>query len=90
MRSTVTSSPSAARNSSSSLRHRPGQELAASQIADSSHGGSIVTYDAGVAWLTSPNYQLDAAIAVGANDDSPDLAFTVGFSGRFGPPARAR
>lgn len=59
-------------------------EFAAPQIASNDDGGNIQTWDAGVAYLITPDWQVDGAIVVGANSNSPDLAVFFGVSGRFG------
>jgi hypothetical protein len=58
-------------------------EVSFPQIASDDHGGNVITYDVGAAYLLSPTWQVDAAVIVGANDDSPDTGFTVGLSALF-------
>ncbi|MGN6389134.1 MAG: transporter [Burkholderiaceae bacterium] len=58
-------------------------EFAAPQIARADNGGTQLSYDAGVAWLLSRDWQIDTALFKGANDNTPDLTWTVGLSGRF-------
>lgn len=58
-------------------------EVAGQQIAPARHGGTVLTFDAGVALLVSPSVQLDAAFARGLNRNAPDLQWTVGVSVRF-------
>lgn len=58
-------------------------EVSGQQLASRRHGGSVVTLDAGVAWLLDRNLQLDAAVSRGVNKNASDLAWTVGLSARF-------
>ncbi|MBH9579627.1 transporter [Inhella proteolytica] len=58
-------------------------ELAAHQLASSRNGGSVLTLNAGTAWLLSPNAQLDLALSRGLNRYSPDWGWTLGLSLRF-------
>ena len=58
-------------------------EVAFRQIASSTHGGDVVTGDLGVAGLIGDDWQWDAALVIGLNDDTPDTTVTVGLSGRF-------
>ena len=58
-------------------------EISFLQIAPDDHGGNIVTYNIGAAYLLRRNWQVDSALLLGANDDSPDFAWTVGLSGLF-------
>ena len=55
-------------------------EVAAPQIARSADGGTVATFDAGMAWLLSERCQLDTMLALGLNRRSPDAALTVGLS----------
>ena len=59
-------------------------EFAAPQMASSEDGGNPTFWDAGVAWLLNPDWQVDAAVNVGASSEAEDLTVTVGVSGRFG------
>jgi hypothetical protein len=59
-------------------------EFAAPSLASCDYGGCVATWDVGVAYLLSPNWQVDTAFALGANGNSPDTFWTVGLSGRFG------
>jgi hypothetical protein len=59
-------------------------EYAASNLASCDNGGNVATWDIGVAYLLSENWQVDAAFALDANGNSPDTFWTVGLSGRFG------
>ena len=58
-------------------------EVAGQQLTSRKNGGSVVTYDAGAAYLLSPTMQVDAAVSIGANDHTPDRLWTVGFSVKF-------
>ena len=64
-------------------RTRVFAEIAASQIASEQHGGDIVTYDFGIAYLITNLVQVDTAVAIGANDNTPDASWTVGLSMKF-------
>ena len=55
-------------------------EIAAPQIARARHGGNIVTFDTGVAYLLTPNCQIDTAISRGLTTRTPELSWTVGLS----------
>ena len=55
-------------------------ELSAPRIAKSRHGGSLLSFDVGSAWLLNKQCQLDAALSAGLNRTTPDLAVTVGIS----------
>jgi len=55
-------------------------ELAAPQLARASHGGSVSTFDTGLAYLLTPTCQIDSAIARGLNHNTPDWSWTVGLS----------
>jgi hypothetical protein len=65
-------------------RFRGFVEFAAPQIASADDGGNIMTWDLGVAYLISPDWQVDGSVAFGANDNSLDFLWAVGLSGRFG------
>jgi hypothetical protein len=54
-------------------------ELAADRIASSRYGGSTVTYNLGGAYLLRESMQIDSALSWGANGDTAELAWTVGF-----------
>lgn len=58
-------------------------EVAGQQLTSNKNGGSVVTYDAGMAYLLSPTMQIDTAISIGVNDHTPDRLWTVGFSIKF-------
>jgi hypothetical protein len=54
-------------------------EVAAERIASSRYGGSTVTYNLGGAYLLRDSMQIDSALSWGANGDTAELAWTVGF-----------
>ncbi|MEO8629059.1 MAG: transporter [Betaproteobacteria bacterium] len=58
-------------------------EVAATQIASPANGGNLVTYDVGFSYLLTPMMQVDAGAFIGANQHTPDIAWTVGFSVKF-------
>lgn len=58
-------------------------ELAARQLAPCRHGGSVLTVNAGTAWLLGPNAQIDLALSRGLNHYSPDWGWTAGLSLRY-------
>jgi hypothetical protein len=58
-------------------------ELAATQIARQGHGGTIATFNTGVAWLLTRSVQFDFSVRLGLNGRSPDSAIAAGFSARF-------
>lgn len=58
-------------------------EVAGQQLTSNKNGGSIVTYDAGMAYMLSPTMQIDTAVSIGANDHAPDRLWTIGFSVKF-------
>lgn len=58
-------------------------ELSGQQLAPSSHGGRVISFDAGLAWLLTRDVQLDVAISRGISRNTPDLAWTTGLSTRF-------
>lgn len=58
-------------------------EVAGHQLTSARNGGSIVTYDVGMAYLITPTMQVDTAVSIGANDHTPDRQWTVGFSIKF-------
>ena len=58
-------------------------ELGVPQWAGARHGGKVVTLNTGLAYLVSPDLQLDAAVFRGVNKNAPDWAWTVGVSARF-------
>lgn len=58
-------------------------EVAGQQITAKGNGGTIATYDAGVAYLLTPTVQIDFAINQAANKNTPDFAWTTGLSVKF-------
>jgi Putative MetA-pathway of phenol degradation len=58
-------------------------ELAGQQLAAKKHGGSVVTFDAGVTCLVTDSVQLDFSVARGLTAQSPDFQWGVGLSIRF-------
>lgn len=58
-------------------------ELAGQQLATKEHGGSVVTFDAGVTRLVTDSAQLDFSVARGLTAQSPDFQWGVGLSIRF-------
>lgn len=58
-------------------------EVAGHQLTSAKNGGSVITYDVGMAYLITPTMQVDTAVSLGANDRSPDRQWTVGFSIKF-------
>ena len=65
------------------VRFRTFVELAGRQLAPSRHGGSVVSVDAGTAYLLSPSVQVDAVVSRGITHTSPDWEFGAGLSIRF-------
>jgi hypothetical protein len=64
-------------------RFRTFVELAGRQLASSRHGGSVVSFDAGTAYLLSPSVQVDAVVSRGITHTSPDWEFGAGLSIKF-------
>lgn len=58
-------------------------EVAAPAIASSSNGGSVVAFNTGVAYLLTPQVQVDTAISRGLNSRTSDFGWTVGLSMKF-------
>lgn len=58
-------------------------EVAGQELKSKRHGGSIVTFDTGVAYAIDSDTQLDLSINLGLNRDTPDRAIGIGFSRRF-------
>ena len=59
-------------------------EFSAPRVASSEDGGNPTFWDAGVAWVLTPDWQVDAAVNVGASSEAEDLTVAFGLSGRFG------
>jgi len=58
-------------------------EVAGSSLKSKTYGGSQITWDTGMNWVFTKYSQLDAAVFLGANGYTPDLAFTIGYSTKF-------
>lgn len=58
-------------------------EISGQQLASSRHGGSVVTFDTGLAYLLNRDLQVDVALSRGINKNAPTLAWTAGLSARF-------
>jgi hypothetical protein len=58
-------------------------EVAGSSLKSKTYGGSQITWDTGMNWAFTKYSQLDAAVFLGANGYTPDLAFTIGYSTKF-------
>lgn len=58
-------------------------EVAGEEITAKGNGGSVVTYDAGMAYLLTPTVQIDFAIYQAANKTTPDFTWTTGLSIKF-------
>jgi outer membrane putative beta-barrel porin/alpha-amylase len=54
-------------------------EYSAQELKPSAYGEDVITYDLGAAYLLRHNWQLDAAVSLGAAA-APDMSFTVGLS----------
>jgi hypothetical protein len=61
-------------------RFRSFVELSAPRIARARDGGSLLSFDAGIAYLLTDNCQVDTAFSRGLNRRTPDLSWTVGLS----------
>ncbi len=64
-------------------RFRTFVEVAASKIARTSNGGSVVTFDVGGAYMLSKAWQIDTAMYQGLNHNTADLAWAIGLSAKF-------
>lgn len=58
-------------------------ELSGQQLASKKYGGNVVTFDAGAAYLIGNDMQVDIVGSWGANRNTPDFQWGVGFSIRF-------
>jgi hypothetical protein len=58
-------------------------EIAAQQLASRAHGGNVVSFDFGAAWLVNDSLQLDLSASRGLTRDTPDFQWGVGASYRF-------
>lgn len=55
-------------------------EIAAPQLARRRDGGTVATFNTGLAYLITPLCQIDTALSRGLNARTPDLSWTVGLS----------
>ncbi|MDH5803745.1 MAG: transporter [Gemmatimonadota bacterium] len=55
-------------------------EVAVEQFASTDFDGNIAAFDVGGAYLLGPLAQIDLAVSLGLTENTPDLAWTVGFS----------
>lgn len=58
-------------------------EVAGQQLASKRNGGSVVTLDAGLAFVATPTLQFDVEVARGLSDAAPDFQSGVGASFKF-------
>ena len=58
-------------------------EIAGQQLSSKRNGGSVVTFDTGLAYLVNDAFQLDLSLQRGLTRESPDFAWGVGASVRF-------
>jgi hypothetical protein len=58
-------------------------ELAGQRLTSKAHGGSVVTFDVGAAYLVSDDLQIDVSAAQGVSHAAPDLQWGLGLSIRF-------
>jgi len=58
-------------------------EVAGQQLASKRNGGSVVTLDAGLAFLATPTLQFDVELSRGLTDAAPDLESGAGVSIKF-------
>jgi len=58
-------------------------EVAGQQLASRRHGGSVVTLDAGLAFVATPTLQFDVEVSRGLTDAAPDLESGVGVAIKF-------
>ena len=58
-------------------------ELALPRIAPAAHGGTQVSFDAGLTYALGTEMQLDLAVQRGLNKNTADWGFGLGFSVRF-------
>lgn len=58
-------------------------EVAGEQITARGNGGSVVTFDAGVAYRLTPTVQIDLAVNQALNQTTPDFRWTSGLSVKF-------
>jgi hypothetical protein len=58
-------------------------EIAGQQLASARNGGSVVTLDAGLAFVATPTLQFDIELARGLSDAAPDVESGIGISLKF-------
>jgi hypothetical protein len=58
-------------------------EIAGQQLRSRRHGGNVVSFDTGVAYLVDSETQVDFSINLGLNEHTPDRTLAIGFSRRF-------
>jgi len=58
-------------------------EVAGQQLTSRKNGGSVVTFDTGVAYLVTEAIQVDVSVALGLTSFAPDAQYGVGLSIRF-------
>ena len=58
-------------------------EIAGQQLASKRNGGSVVTLDAGLAFVATPTLQFDIEASRGLSDAAPDLESGIGVSVKF-------
>lgn len=58
-------------------------ELSGQELRSTDHGGPVVTFDIGAAWLAGKDIQLDAIYSRGLNRHTPDHSVGLGLSLRF-------
>jgi hypothetical protein len=58
-------------------------ELAGQQLASKRNGGSVVTLDAGLAFVATPTLQFDIEVSHGLTDAAPDFESGVGVAIKF-------
>jgi len=64
-------------------RFRSFAEFAADGLGGDDGSQKQLTLDTGVAWVVTPDVQVDAATYIGLNDNAPDVALTLGLSCRW-------
>jgi hypothetical protein len=58
-------------------------EIAGQQLTSKRNGGSVVTLDAGLAFVATPTLQFDVEVSRGLSDAAPDLESGLGVSVKF-------
>ena len=58
-------------------------EIAGQQLTSRRNGGSVVTLDAGLAFVATPTLQFDVEVSRGLSDAAPDLESGIGVSIKF-------